>query len=250
MMCISRLSLYSSKKFRGVVGGVVIHHNHVVFEVGELSECAVHGVDDCLFPVAHGNHDGCLDVEGLLAEVDVFIVFGVYEGADLLKVLRAHFFHFYLCLSVARVHVVELLFSAQPGVLLLLGVDIFVQVENFSLAAQKKSQVVDAGVRVFLVLRRPGVFVQQLCPYEEHASEVEVVAQTSLLVVDAGVLCLFSPPSPRSGRHRASRRRCRRWLSASSLLPLAGSQRVSASAASGRTLPYMPPRCSARCLRR
>ena len=45
------------QQFGGLVGRVVVHHDHIELETGFLSQSAVHGITDGLLAVEDGNDD-------------------------------------------------------------------------------------------------------------------------------------------------------------------------------------------------
>ena len=95
--------------------------------------------------------------------------------------------HLLLYGPVSRVHVVELLLSALAVVQLLLRVQVFVDVENLSLAAQEQPKVVESGMCIFVDGWGGGVLVEQGGVDEYELSEVEVIADAAFLVIDDGM---------------------------------------------------------------
>ena len=49
------LIVQTVKKFCGLVGGVIVHHNDIELEVGFLSQGTVHRIHDGLLTVVDGN---------------------------------------------------------------------------------------------------------------------------------------------------------------------------------------------------
>ena len=105
----------SSRSFEycgSAVGGVVVHHDDVIFECGLLRESRTDCVGDGLRAVEHGYDDRCLEREVLLAVVGLGVLRCVYHSTNLVQVLCGSLFHFYLHLAVARIDVVELSLAA------------------------------------------------------------------------------------------------------------------------------------------
>ena len=92
--------------------------------------------------------------------------------------------HFELHLTVTGIHVVELLDAGGPEVGLLLGVEVFIQMEQLSLPAQEKPQGIESCILVvmFPSLHRKGM--EQRGLHEQDGAKVEVVADTAREVVD------------------------------------------------------------------
>ena len=167
---------------------MVVDNDDVELEVALLAEGRLNGVGYGLDAVEDGNHDRCLVLKLLLFEVGVEIFGGVYDGTNGVEVTCHSLLHLDLHLTVARVHIVELLGAAQTCVELDLCVKILVDVEQLALAAEEQTQVIETGKLV--------VDGGALCPLlhkvgldENHLSEVEVVAQATPLVVDNRMLC-------------------------------------------------------------
>ena len=170
------------------VGGMVVDDDDVVVERGFLRQCRIHRIADGLLPVVYRYDDRCLVLEILFLEVGRGITVGVHQCPNLPQVVGGSLLHLYLHLTVAWVHIVELFLSTCPEVEFLFGIQVFVQVQEGSLAADEEAQVVDARKLVLRQFLLSQVFVQQFRAYEEYRPEVEVVADAAQLVVDNRML--------------------------------------------------------------
>ena len=103
---------------------------------------------------------------------------------DGLQVGRARLFHFELCLAVARVYVVELLFAGGAGVYLAFRIEVFVQVNDIigTLPANPQTEMIECGGTVVRHVVRTAA--EGAAPHEPEGAEVEIVAQAAGLIVD------------------------------------------------------------------
>ena len=175
------------KQLGGLVRGVVVHHDDIIFEVCLLREGRVDGIADGLLAVVDGDDDRCLDVELLFVEVRPTVVRGIDLCADLRQVGGGGMFHLYLHLAVAGVHVVELLHARGTGVGLLFRVELLVDMEQLSVATQEEAQGIETGVLIVGLACLHGKGVEQRGLHQQQRTEVEVVADAARLVVDDGV---------------------------------------------------------------
>ena len=97
-------------------------------------------------------------------------------------------FHLNLHLAVGRVHVVELLHARGSGVLLLLSIESLVDVEYLSVTAQEQSQGIESGVVIVVLASLHGKRVEQRCLHQPQRSEVEVIADTTYLIINHRVI--------------------------------------------------------------
>ena len=98
--------------------------------------------------------------------------------------LRSHLLHLDLHLTVARVHVVELLLAALAQIQFLFGIQVFIQMDHLPYPAQVQPQVVPAA-------KAPAAsfpLLQRLAADEHQRPEVEVVTDAACLVVYGGML--------------------------------------------------------------
>ena len=96
--------------------------------------------------------------------------------------------HLHLHFTVARIDIVELSLATLTEVGLDLCVEIFVDMEDLGFSADVQAQVVESGILVVCLLLFGGIVVQKRRAYKYELSEVEVVANAALLVVDGGML--------------------------------------------------------------
>ena len=118
------------KFLRSPVGGMIVHDNDIVIEITFLRKCAMDGIGHRSDPVENGDDDG-----GGHLRLEIRVRADSPEsrgnvGSDPLQMLRADFLHLYLDLSVARIHIVELLLSRLAEVRLDLGIEVFSYVDN------------------------------------------------------------------------------------------------------------------------
>jgi len=100
---------------------------------------------------------------------------------------RTGLFHLYLHVAVGGIHIVKLFHTRSPQVSLLLGIQVFIQVQDTSLTAQEEAQVVESGILIVALTVAGGIFVQQRGAQQPQAAEVEVVAQRTFLIVYHGM---------------------------------------------------------------
>ena len=91
--------------------------------------------------------------------------------------LGTSLFHFYLHLSVARIHIIELLLTTLAVVPLGLGIEILIDMEDFSHSTQIKPQVVETGIEVFLTITLSNIITESLCLDEPEASKIEIITE-------------------------------------------------------------------------
>ena len=139
-------AVHLSQDVSSAVSGMVVYDDDVIPECRLLRQGALYGIAYGLLAVEDGNDDRSLQRKVLLQEVYALVGRGVYQCLDGLQVLGDHLLHLYLHVAVGRVHVVELLDTRCPGVVLNLCVEILVQVEQFALTAQEEAQVVESTI--------------------------------------------------------------------------------------------------------
>ena len=165
----------------GAVGGVVVHHNHIEGEVRHLAQRRAYGIADGALSVAHGdNHAG----GGLAAWAEVGIAnhVGSQQTSNVGEVSGESLLHLHLHLAHGGVDIVKLLCSALAQVALLLGIEIFGQVDFYArtyLILVAELVIVEGSIPVVGAHHRAGV--------ELHAAEVEVVAHPAQLAVYQGM---------------------------------------------------------------
>ena len=126
------------------VGRVIVDDDEVEGEVGLLAEDTADGVADGADTVADGDNYRSLILEVALVEFDC-IELGRQVAADSLEVIGACSFHLDLYAAVLGIDVAE---DSLAGFLLGssdVGIEIFVDVNDGSDAAQTQTQVVKAG---------------------------------------------------------------------------------------------------------
>ena len=145
----------------GTVGRMVIDDNDIIFEHRLLRQGTLNGITDSLHTVIDGNDDGSLEVKRLFIIVDVLILHGVNQCTDFAQMVRAGLLHLHLHIAVGRVHVVELLHARGTQVLLLFGIEVFIQMKQLTLTAQEKAEVVETSITVVGITFSCGIFVEQ-----------------------------------------------------------------------------------------
>ncbi len=166
----------------GAVGGMIVHHNHVVGKRSFLRQSAPYSIEYSLHPVANGYYHRCLHRKILLSEIWTGIVVRVYQRPDGFEMRSNGLLHLYLHVAVGRIHIVKLLHTAGTQIGLFLGIQILVDVEQPPHPAQIQTQVVESGIAV--VGRRVlHIAVQQRGIDEQERTEIEIVAHAALLVV-------------------------------------------------------------------
>ena len=181
------LVVETTQQFGGLIGRVVVNHNHIIFELRLLTQGTVHGIADGFLAIINGNHYRCLYIKLLLVEVGTTIERGIDLGANGSQVSSRSMLHLYLYLAIAWVHIVELLLARRTCVGLLLGIKLFIDVEDTALATQEQAQGVNSRILVGVLMKLSGKTVQQTCFYQDERSQVEIVADTTYLIVDHGV---------------------------------------------------------------
>ena len=176
-----------AEDIRRAVGRMVIHHDDVIFERCLLRQRTLHRITDGLGAVVDGDDHRGLHVELLFVEVYLAILRGVYQRLHLAQMGRTGLFHLYLHVAVGGIHIVKLLHTRSSQVGLLLGIQVFVQVQDTSLATQEEAQVVESGILIVALTIAGGIFVQQRGAQQPQAAEVEVVAQRTFLIVYHGM---------------------------------------------------------------
>ena len=181
------LIVESLQQLCGAIRRVIVHHDDVELEVGFLRQGAVHGITDGLLTIEDGNHHRGLDIKLLFVEVWPTIVGRVDLSTDLVQMCRSGLLHLDLHLTVAWVHVVELLHARGTGVEFFFRIEFLIDMEQFAAAAQEEAQGIEACMAVVALAGLHGKRMEQCCLDEQQRSEVEVIADAAQLVVDDGV---------------------------------------------------------------
>ena len=168
---------YFLHDFTGTIGRMIIYDNDVELEIGLLAHCTKHCVCDGLLSIENWDDDGCLIFKVLLIKIRLTIVTGINQSAQFAKMLGTSLFHFYLHLPVTRIHIVELLLTALAIVSLSLGIEILIDMEDFSYSTQIKSQVVETCIKVFLPIALSYIITESLCLDEPEASKIEIITE-------------------------------------------------------------------------
>ena len=171
---------------------MIVHHNHVKLEIRFLRQGTLHGIGDGLLSVKHRNHHRSLVFKLLFVEIRQTVVAGVHQGTHLVKMLGTSLFHLNLHLTVSRVHIVKLLFAALSVIQFVLGIEELIQMEDFSHPTQIETQVVETGKLIFLSILLGDIVAQRLRLDEPEASEIEVISQTTLLIINHRMLFQFT----------------------------------------------------------
>ena len=174
----------AGEDFSGAICGVIVHDDDVEGEIGLLLHGAFHGVGNGFLAVEDGNDDRSFIGKLLLIEVGLQVVVRIHEGADGLQMGRSRRFHLYLHLAVGRVHVVKLLHAAGPQVAFLFSIEVFVQMEQAAVAAQEQSQGIESGIPVAHIGHLLRILMPKRRADEHQASEVEIITDRTLLIVD------------------------------------------------------------------
>ena len=187
------------KNLASAVGRMIVDHDDVELEIGFLAQRTLHGIRDGLLSVENWDDHRSLVEEFLFAEIRLAIKTGIDEGSHLVEMLRASLFHLYLHLSVARVHIVELLLAALSVVEFIFCIEEFIEMENLSHATQVETEVVETRILIVSSVLLGDEVTEGLRLDEPEASEIEVVAKATRLVINnrmldqlAGFRFLFS----------------------------------------------------------
>ena len=201
LLVVSRFHLVSDfiKNLASTVGRMIVDHDDVELEIGFLAQRTLHGIRDGLLSVENRNDHRSLVEEILFAEIRLAIKAGIDECSHLVEMLRANLFHLYLYLSVARVHIVELLLAALSVVEFIFCIEEFIEMENLSHTAQVETEVVETCILIVRSVLLGDEVAEDLSLDEPETSEVEVVAKATRLVINnrmldqlAGFRFLFS----------------------------------------------------------
>ena len=181
------LVVETTQQLGRLIGRVVINHYHIILKFGFLAQRAVNSVANGFFAIVNRYNHRCFYIKLLLVKVGTTIERGVDFGADGSQVSGGSMLHLYLYLAIAWVHIVELLLARRTCVGLLLGIKLFVDVEDTALATQEQAQGVNSRILVGVLMKLSGKTVQQTGFYQDERSQVEIVADTTYLIVDHGV---------------------------------------------------------------
>ena len=156
---------------------MIIYNYDVELEIGLLAHCTKHCVCYGFLSVENRDDDRSLILKVLLFKIRLTIVTGINQSAQFAKMLGTSLFHFYLHLPVTRIHIVELLLTALAIVSLSLGIEILIDMEDFSHSTQIKSQVVETCIEVFLTITLSYIITESLCLDEPEASKIEIITE-------------------------------------------------------------------------
>ena len=70
-----------------------------------------------------------------------------------------------------------MLLTALTIVSLSLGIEILIDMEDFSYSTQIKSQVVETCIKVFLTIALSDIITESLCLDEPEASKIEIITE-------------------------------------------------------------------------
>ena len=176
------------KNLASAVGRMIVDHDDVELEIGFLAQRTLHGIRDGLLSVENRDDHRSLVEEFLFAEIRLAIKTGIDEGSHLVEMLRASLFHLYLHLSVARVHIVELLLAALSVVEFIFCIEEFIEMEDLSHATQVETEVVETRILIVSSVLLGDEVTEGLRLDEPEASEIEVVAKATRLVINNRML--------------------------------------------------------------
>ena len=163
---------------------MVIDDDDVEGESGFLTEGRTDGVLDGTYAVADGNDDRGLDGHGFAVEDNLVVLASGHVGIDVAQVACDGPLHLHLAGTVAWVYIVELLLSAQAGVGLHLGVQVFADMEGQLVEREEQAQVVEPSMVIGVHHLLLEVLLQPLRTDEQHAAHGKVVAHGAQLVVN------------------------------------------------------------------
>ena len=167
---------------------MIVDHDDVELEIGFLAQRTLHGIRDGLLSVENRDDHRSLVEEFLFAEIRLAIKAGIDECPHLVEMLRASLFHLYLHLSVARVHIVELLLAALSVVEFIFCIEEFIEMEDLSHATQVETEVVETRILIVSSVLLGDEVAEGLRLDEPEASEIEVVAKATRLVINNRML--------------------------------------------------------------
>ena len=156
---------------------MIIYDYDVELEISLLLHRTKHSVSYGLLSIINRDDDRCLIFKILLIKIRLTIVTGINQSAQFAKMLGTSLFHFYLHLPVTRIHIVELLLTALAIIPLGLGIEIFIDMEDFSHSTQIKSQVVETCIEIFLTIALSYIITESLCLDEPEASKIEIITK-------------------------------------------------------------------------
>ena len=190
LLVVSGFHLVSDfiKNLASAVGRMIVDHDDVELEIGFLAQRTFHGIRDGLLSVENRNDHRSLVEEFLFAEIRLAIKTGIDESPHLVEVLCASLLHLYLYLSVARVHIVELLLATLSVVEFIFCIEEFIEMENLAHTAQIETQIVETRILIVRSVLLGDEVAEGLRLDEPEASEVEVVAEATRLVINNRML--------------------------------------------------------------
>ena len=180
----------------GAVGREVVNHHEVELEVGLLTQHAVDSVANGAYAVAHRNHHCSLHFKLVMVKLNVleignFLAIHHLGGsqitANFLQMLGAGCLHLDLTATIAWINIVKNLLAALAGVELHIAIKEFVDVANVGKLRELETQVIESG-KLIVGLHGCGGLLETATAEEVNRAKVEVIAQTTELVVDHGSL--------------------------------------------------------------
>ena len=167
-----------------LIGRVVINHYHIILKLGFLAQRTVNGIANGFFAIVNRDNHRCFYIKLLLVKVGTTIERGVDFGTDGSQVGGGSMLHLNLYLTITWVHIVELLFARGTCIGLLLGIKFLVNVEDTALTTQEQAQGINSCILVGMLVALHGKTVQQTGFYQDERAQIEIVADTTNLIID------------------------------------------------------------------
>ena len=169
----------------GAIGRMVVDNDDIKLERSLLRQSRAYSIGNGASTIEDRNDDRSLILKVLLIEVGSFVGVSIYQRSYLVEMTCGSLLHLHLHLTILRINIVELLFATLSVVQLLLSIQIFGKVENLALATEEQAQSIKPGIIEILLNGSRHIFVEQKRRKEQKLTKVEVVANASLMVIDA-----------------------------------------------------------------
>ena len=165
----------------GSVGGIIIHHYHIVFEIRFLVQGAADRIAYGADPVLAWDYHRSLVPELPFRKVDI-LEHRLKISPDGLQMGRTGLFHLYLHLAVAGIHIVEYLIAGVAVIPLQFIIEELVYMEELAEPRNSQAKVVEAG-ELIVGIHPCDRFLEHGTAVHLHSPEIEIIAQRPLLII-------------------------------------------------------------------
>ena len=166
---------------------MVIHHYDVILERSLLRQGTLDSILDGLGTIEDGNDNGSLNVELLLAEVNLLILSSIHQCTYLAQMGRTGLLHLDLHLAIGWINVIKLFLTRSAKIEFLFGIEIFIQMKEATLATQEQTEIVETSIAIVGITIGGSILMDERRADKHQRAEIEIIAQRAFLIVNHGM---------------------------------------------------------------